>query len=946
MAAAALALVSLCAPPAAGADTHSTDSPPTAPGAPAGTQTIPGAPSLQTAPGAPWATPTAPGWLSSEAVDEQAWRVPVAPGVDLLAVRRLDGGGWLDLFALLVDLSEPGVQLDALTPPALTSRQPVSQLAREAGAVGAVNGDFFYSGATGAPVGLVVQGSRIVKGPGPEGRPSLAIVATSSGLRATVGTWQLQARALTETGAIPLTGWNEPGPRPGDIVVYDERWGSAPLPLGRYDASEVAHVRLKSLDGGSDRWVAVAAGRGSPPPPGPAERVLLGWRQGARQLEQALSMGQELVMEAYLRPSGALPPGRVVASVSGGSWLVRQGAPVASDGAPGAPTVPHPRAAAGVDATGTRVLLVVADGRRPESRGLTAEELAGWMVRLGAYEALNLDGGGSATLVAALGGPEPQVINRPSGILERPVPVAIGVFYRPPDGSGRADAAGTFVLRPAHGLRPPALDRYEFPFAGLLTAAGVPARVEAVPAADPRRLLWSVDPPDLGLIVAPGQFVGLRPGDGRIVAVRLPDGPESWQSAVTAPGPQGSVERAARSAPARVAPVAALPVRVIGPPRALVVEPAILEASPGEPVALQAMVVDERGRTAPLAPGLVAWWLEGDVEGSVAGGVFQGWPGHSGAPARVQARYLDLRASIPIAWKLQPSAVSPPQGAEDPAVPAGSAPTGGSGLQATARLAPSHAGPAAGAAGPAPAGWTAGPPPAAAPDGAIRVAVWGDSGEPALPRALSGWVRENGVQLLILLTPGTMEQTGFGVPVMAARVSGPSASGPGVFMRRFGSPMAVATRGNTRFVSIDPAMWDPGFSPWQWLAAQLRRAVDERLARLVVVAGQDPHAWPSRREGQMLQAWLARSAAAGPEVWVIFPGEREEVSAWLEEGVTYVALPTRAANGLHQGLVLDLASDRLLAYVHPLAVPQASEEPEAYAGTPQAPIPTHSSPSS
>ncbi len=926
MAAAALALVwPGTPPPVAGAHTHLTDTPPTAL-----TDSL----------------PSAPGWLSSEAVDEQAWRVPVAPGVDLLAVRRLDGGGWLDLFALLVDLSEPGVELDALTPPALTSREPVSQLARAAGAVGAVNGDFFYSGTTGAPVGLVVQGSRIVKGPGPEARPSLAIVATPAGLRAAVGTWQLQAQGLTETGAIPLTGWNEPAPRPGDIVVYDERWGSAPLPLGRYDASEVAHARLKSADG-SDPWVVMAVGRGSPPPPGPAERVLLGWRQGARQLEQALFVGQKLVVEAHLRPSGAVPPGRVVASVSGGSWLVRQGAPVVSDGAPGAPTVPHPRTAAGVDATGTRVLLVVADGRRPESRGLTAEELAGWMVRLGAYDALNLDGGGSATLVAALGGPEPQVVNRPSGILERPVPVAIGVFYRPPGGSGRAEAGGTFVLRPSYGLRPPALDRYELPFAGLLTAAGIPARVEAVPAADPRRLLWSVDPPDLGLIVAPGQFVGLRPGDGRIVAVRPPDGPESWQSVVTTPGPRGSVERAARSTPARVAPVAALPVRVIGPPRALVVEPAILEVGPGEPVALRAMVMDERGRTAPLAPELVAWWLEGDVEGSVAGGVFQGRPGHGGGSARVEARYLDLRASIPIAWKPQDSAVSPPaQGSVDAAAPVGSGAAGGSGPQAPARLTLPYARSAAAAAGPAPPGWTAGPPPSMAPDGAVRVAVWGDSGEPALTRALSTWARENGVQLLILLTPGTVEPTEFGVPVMAARVSGPSAPGPAVFMRRFGSPMTVATRGKTRFVSIDPAMSDPGFSPWQWLAAQLRRAVEERLARLVVVAGQDPHAWPSRREGQMVQAWLARSAAAGPEVWVIFPGEREELSAWSEEAVTYVALPTRATDGLHQGLVLDLASDRLLAYVHPLAVPQAAQEPETYADVPQAPIPTHSSPSS
>jgi hypothetical protein len=57
----------------------------------------------------------------------------------------------------------------------------------------------------------------------------------------------------------------------------------------------------------------------------------------------------------------------------------------------------HPRAALGCD--GEQLLALVCDGRDDDEAGLTLGELAGTMASLGAREALNLDGGGSASLV-------------------------------------------------------------------------------------------------------------------------------------------------------------------------------------------------------------------------------------------------------------------------------------------------------------------------------------------------------------------------------------------------------------------------------------------------------------------------------------------------------------------------------------------------------------------
>jgi len=83
----------------------------------------------------------------------------------------------------------------------------------------------------------------------------------------------------------------------------------------------------------------------------------------------------------------------------------------------------HPRTAVGITPDGALLLLLV-DGRQRESRGVRLEELAAILVDIGAEEALNLDGGGSSSLVV-----NGQLLNNPAGRgSERQVMTAIGVF--------------------------------------------------------------------------------------------------------------------------------------------------------------------------------------------------------------------------------------------------------------------------------------------------------------------------------------------------------------------------------------------------------------------------------------------------------------------------------------------------------------------------------------
>jgi hypothetical protein len=85
----------------------------------------------------------------------------------------------------------------------------------------------------------------------------------------------------------------------------------------------------------------------------------------------------------------------------------------------------HPRTLIGRDRDGDTWLVVV-DGRQPErSVGMSLPELTDFARRIGLVDALNLDGGGSSTMVV-----KGEIVNRPSDPLPRPVSDAIVVLSK------------------------------------------------------------------------------------------------------------------------------------------------------------------------------------------------------------------------------------------------------------------------------------------------------------------------------------------------------------------------------------------------------------------------------------------------------------------------------------------------------------------------------------
>ncbi|MEZ5095710.1 MAG: phosphodiester glycosidase family protein [Nocardioides sp.] len=143
--------------------------------------------------------------------------------------------------------------------------------------------------------------------------------------------------------------------------------------------------------------------------------LLVGRGDGARRLAR-LRVGSRLEVRWRLE-------GRPPVAIGGSEVLLAGGVRQATDD-----VELHPRTAIGIDRDTGQLLLLVVDGRQEVSRGLTLVELADLLASLGVEDALNLDGGGSSTLVARDADGVLRVLNAPSDGVPRKVADGLAVF--------------------------------------------------------------------------------------------------------------------------------------------------------------------------------------------------------------------------------------------------------------------------------------------------------------------------------------------------------------------------------------------------------------------------------------------------------------------------------------------------------------------------------------
>ncbi|MFJ8999928.1 phosphodiester glycosidase family protein [Streptomyces sp. NPDC102359] len=362
-----------------------------------------------------------------------------------------DRGPWR-LDVLTIDPRTFRGTLDATHGPDIEDRETVSALADDADAVAAVNAGFFVldprSGAPGDPAGVGLYDGRLLSEP-VSGRPGFVVQDNGRRTQITRLTWEgkVSARGTSLTldgvnrvpGLIRNCGGSE-GDSPTALPLHDVTCTNPDQLVAftpEYGASTPQGEGVEAVLDSGGRVRELRSVRGGSLPPGGSSIQATGRHVAA--LTALARPGERLRIDTGLRDGRGrrVTPGPGTDIVNAGPELVRGGrlhVTPATDGMvhPGDPSwyygwvhKRNPRTLAGTDASG-RTVLVTADGRSTDSLGLSITESAKVARSLGLRDAVNLDGGGSTTMVA-----KGQVVNVPSDAAgERPVGDALLILPR------------------------------------------------------------------------------------------------------------------------------------------------------------------------------------------------------------------------------------------------------------------------------------------------------------------------------------------------------------------------------------------------------------------------------------------------------------------------------------------------------------------------------------
>jgi len=341
----------------------------------------------------------------------------------------------LTVNVLEIDLSAPG--LDVVTVKAardgkerLFARETTSSMARRQSSdsveiVAAINGDF-YDVETGAPMNLQIEHGEVVKLR--SSVPRKSVFGMTKEMRPFIERLSLKGELLTRRDSVLAIHAVNHASASSEAVLFNHFYGER---TGTTVYGTVLWLRLISDPFVGDTvYAAVDSiidlfGNVEIEP----ERYVLIARGGARRFVLRNVSRYDTVRFVFTTTPVL---NRITEAIGGWPRIVRDGKNTARFEAEEEEAIPantdrrHPRTAVGISKDARTLYFVVVDGRQANSVGITLDHLADLMIRFGAHDAINLDGGGSSTMVV-----KGRVVNSPSDLTgERPVSNGLVVRVR------------------------------------------------------------------------------------------------------------------------------------------------------------------------------------------------------------------------------------------------------------------------------------------------------------------------------------------------------------------------------------------------------------------------------------------------------------------------------------------------------------------------------------
>ncbi len=345
----------------------------------------------------------------------------ISKGVIHEKILRFTDQGWLSINVLKVDLQDSDTQMNVLT-----SQNGVSQRETLKGMavtnefndkiVAAINGDF-YDTKDGASMGAIVKDGNLITDTLKD--PQFASFNLDNDNNPFINYWSESKITLENKNKdyiLNVDFKNKPylNGYADRVVLIDSDWGS--LSFGKEKHEDIVEMvivdnRVQEIRSNAD---SVGIPRNG--------FVITAVATTKPLILNNFSIGDKVSLDIKTTPNlDALN-----LSIGGGAVIIKDGSRVQNFSLkiPGR----HPRTALGITRDKKQLILVTIDGRTSSYVGATQEELADILLSLGAYDAINMDGGGSTEMIVRdLGDKELNIANNLSTGSERRIVNGLGV---------------------------------------------------------------------------------------------------------------------------------------------------------------------------------------------------------------------------------------------------------------------------------------------------------------------------------------------------------------------------------------------------------------------------------------------------------------------------------------------------------------------------------------
>ncbi|WP_042170103.1 stalk domain-containing protein [Paenibacillus gorillae] len=344
-----------------------------------------------------------------------------------------------------IDISNPNVKLDAMSGKNNTvgKLNTIANMTKENGAVAGINADVFITSTEGSPMGAQISsGSMLVS---PMKIKGMYAFAVTKDRQPVIDSYTFDGTVKAGDGStFVLAGMNQSAyvPEVGDskyshfnqLHIYTSAWGGAERPRNAMATATEALVRNGIVEQISEQGPIA----GAIPKDG---YILRGHGDAAKFIVEHLQVGQSVTSNYSLVSSttgSKVDPSTFDMLIGGHTILVDKGAAAAFSrdisGVSGSSIVS--RSAVGYSKDGKKVYLITTE-KFGNSTGASLKEMQQIMVGLGVYKGINLDGGGSTTMIdRPLGETGLQLTHSTQyGTTQRSVANGIGVFSTAPKGS-------------------------------------------------------------------------------------------------------------------------------------------------------------------------------------------------------------------------------------------------------------------------------------------------------------------------------------------------------------------------------------------------------------------------------------------------------------------------------------------------------------------------------